>query len=151
MEETVESNMSLLVNSRTDPDGVVCDSEPQSPNDLQEKVYNLVMNEQEHDDVNNQRSEAKNELFTPSNDSVDVENCTTGSVASCSDSGICSTPHNEEDLNGFEDIPLNVTTDLCDGVNAFNFGDSLSEKLRRMDDDSESTFEGKKTQGKLRY
>jgi hypothetical protein len=149
MEET-ESNMSLLVNGRTDPDGAVCDyeSEPQSLKDLQEKVYSLVMNEHEHEDDN--RSEATNELPTPSNDSVDVENCTTGSVASCSDSGICSTPHNEEDLNGFEDIPLNVSTDLCDGINAVNFGDSLSEKLRRMDDVSELTSGGKKTQGKLR-
>jgi hypothetical protein len=111
------------------------------------------MDGHEPEDINtNHRSGATNDLSPPlpSYDAADVENCTTSSIASCSDSGICSTPHNEEDLNGFEDIPLNVTTDLCDGVNAVNFGNSLSEKLRRMDDVSGSTFEGKKTRGKLR-
>jgi hypothetical protein len=153
MEES-ESNISLLVQGRTEPDGAVCDydSETQSPAKLQEEVYNLVMNEHKPEDISTYlRSGATNELSPPLlSDAVDVENCTTSSVASCSDSGICSTPHNEEDLNGFEDIPLNVSMDLCDGVNAVNFGDSLSEKLRRMDDVSGSTFEGKKSRGKLR-
>ncbi|CAB4027264.1 Hypothetical predicted protein, partial [Paramuricea clavata] len=152
MEES-ESNISLLVQGRTEPDGAVCDydSETQSPVKLQEEVYNLVMNEHKPEDISTDlRSGATNELSPPLlSDAVDVENCTTSSVASCSDSGICSTPHNEEDLNGFEDIPLNVSMDLCDGVNAVNFGDSLSEKLRRMDDVSGSTFEGKKSRGKL--
>lgn len=85
-----------------------------------------------------------NELSPLSTLDGDVENCTTSSVASCSDSGICSTPHNEEEI-GFEDIPLNAN-DLCDGVD--NFESSLSEKLRRMD--GVSKLEGKKPGGKLR-
>ena len=79
----------------------------------------------------------------------DVENCTTSSVASCSDSGICSTPHNEEEI-GFEDIPLN-TSDLCDGVDSSNFESSLSEKLSRMDGPGSCQLEGGKTGGKFRY
>ena len=151
MEES-ESSISLLIQDRTAPDGAVCnyDSEPQSHAKLQEKVYNLVMNEHEpHSLGTDHRPGTTNELSPPSLDSAEVENCATSSVASCSDSGICSTPHNEEDLNGFEDIPLNVSTDVCDGINTVSFSDSLSEKLRRMDDVTGSTFEGKK-QGKLR-
>ena len=144
------SNISLLVHGRTEPDGAVCDSEqaePKSPADLQEKVYNLVMSEHELEDISIDE-QYRNEFSYDNNG--DVEQCGTSSVASCSDSGICSTPHNEEDLNGFEDIPLNVSNDLCDGINAVNFGDSLTEKLRRMDDVSGSTSQRKKSQGRLR-
>lgn len=149
--EDRESNIALLVQQRTEPDGAVChyDSEPKSSVKLQETVYNLVMNELEPSNANtscvlvttNEQSR---------NDVLDVENCTNDSVASCSDSGICSTPHNEEDLSGFEDIPLNMSTDMCDGMNAIHLGDSLSDKLQRMDDVRGSTFEGKQTRGKLR-
>ena len=149
MEES-ESNLALLnIQDRTEPDGAVCDSEPQSPVNLQEKVYNLVMKDHEPQSLGKDHLPGSTNEPSPSLDPADVEHCTTASVASCSDSGICSTPHNEEDLNGFEDIPLNVTNDVCDGMNDMSFGDSLSEKLRRMDDITGSTFEGKK-QGKFR-
>lgn len=78
----------------------------------------------------------------------DIENCATSSVASCSDSGICSTPHNEEEI-GFEDIPLNAS-DLRDGIGSSNFESSLSEKLSRMDASGVVQLEGKKSAGKLR-
>lgn len=152
-----ESN-SLLMQDRTDPDGATdcsLDIKPHSsPAQLQEKCYNLVMNEHKLQDMaTGHQGVMTNGLSPPSlfHDAAgDAENGTTSSVASCCDSGICSTPHNEEDLNGFEDIPLNVGMDFIDGMDAVNFGDSLSEKLKRMDVDSGSNYEGKKSRGKLR-
>ena len=79
----------------------------------------------------------------------DVDNCTTSSIASCSDSGICSTPHNEQEIE-FEDIPLN-TTGNNDAVDGGDFESSLSEKLaiQLATMDSTAKVDGKK-QGKFR-
>ena len=152
-----ERNLSLPVKERTEQDGAVFSDKSEQPTEesVRETVYKLVMNDHDaHQPAVETRLVSSCHTYPSqllnSREISDVENSATGSVASCSDSGICSTPYEEEDPCGFEEIPLNVSADMCDGMNAINFGNSLSEKLRQVEEFDDVTLGRQKTRGKFR-